>query len=246
MSRSHGNGGRKPRAREGLLDVLGAVPVKKAEDGFFSPLFRFDESLGRRPLAGLDEAGRGPLAGPLVAAAVVLPEGFDHRGIDDSKRLTAEDREKAFEVISSQAISWAFAVIGPDEVDRLNPLGASMLAMGQALERLLVAPVLALADGDKCPRSACPVMSVVKGDSRSLSIAAASIIAKVTRDRLMLEEHARFPQYGFDRHKGYGTRAHLEAIRKHGPSPIHRLSFRGVRPEGQDRPAPPMVGPTLF
>jgi ribonuclease HII len=118
-----------------------------------------------------------------------------------------------------------------------------MLAMGQALEKLLVAPVLALADGNKRPKASCPVMSVVKGDSRSLSIAAASIVAKVTRDRLMMEEHARYPQYGFDRHKGYGTKGHLEALRTHGPSPIHRLSFRGVRPEG---PARPKDGPTLF
>ncbi|MDR2366557.1 MAG: ribonuclease HII [Deltaproteobacteria bacterium] len=230
-------------AAKGLLDDLRAVPANEAEDGFFSPLFLFDRARGQRPLAGLDEAGRGPLAGPLVAAAVILPEDFDCAGIDDSKKLSPAGREEAYALIVERALHWAFEVISPGDVDRLNPLAASMLAMAASLAKLPVRPRLALVDGNRCPELGCPCQAVVKGDSRSLSIAAASIVAKVTRDRLMAEEHDRYPEYGFARHKGYGTKEHLRAIAEFGPSPIHRLSYRGVLPKD---PAAPKGGPTLF
>jgi ribonuclease HII len=229
----------------GFLDKLKAVPTAKARDGLFSPLYLFDQAQGIRPLAGLDEAGRGPLAGPLVAGAVILPENFDHKGINDSKMLSANDRAKAFEVIISQALHWAYAVMSPAQVDELNPLGASMRAMAEAVAKFPIKPALALVDGDKSFFLDCPFKTVVKGDSKSLSIAAASIVAKVVRDRLMDEEHTRYPVYGFDRNKGYGTKKHLEALAKYGPSPIHRVSFRGVRPEVPPEPGV-RRGPTLF
>ncbi|MDR0622532.1 MAG: ribonuclease HII [Deltaproteobacteria bacterium] len=233
-------------AAKGLFDNLRAVPANQDGDGFFSALYLFDRAKGQRPLAGLDEAGRGPLAGPLVAAAVILPEGFDCAEINDSKKLSALDREKAFKIVTSNALHWAFEVIGPAEVDRLNPLAASMLAMAESLAKLPVKPKLALVDGNRCPETGCHCLAVVKGDSKSLSIAAASIVAKVIRDNLMLEEHKRFPAYGFDRHKGYGTKEHLRALAEHGPSPIHRLSYRGVRPETPAEPTGPKREPTLF
>jgi ribonuclease HII len=165
----------------------------------------------------------------LVAAAVILPEGFDSPQINDSKKLKASERQKAFELITAQALHWAFEVISPAEVDRLNPLAASLLAMARALAKLPQKPQLALVDGNQAPKLDCPVLTVVKGDATSLSIAAASILAKVLRDGLMLEAHARYPDYGFDRHKGYGTKEHLRALEKLGPCPIHRLTYRGVK-----------------
>ncbi|MCL2029054.1 MAG: ribonuclease HII [Deltaproteobacteria bacterium] len=181
------------------------------------------------PLAGVDEAGRGPLAGPVVAAAVILDPEAAYPGVGDSKKLKAPDREKAFELIKSRALAWAWASVEAGEVDRLNPLRAALLAMTRAVAGLDLRPALVLADGNFAPPTPGPALAVVKGDGRSLSIGAASIVAKVIRDRIMLKWHARCPQYGFDRHKGYGTAAHLAALRRHGPSPCHRLSFRGVK-----------------
>jgi ribonuclease HII len=163
-----------------------------------------------------------------VAAAVILPDSFDHQDIDDSKKLSAQDRDKAFEIITQAALQWSYAVKSPSEVDSLNPLGASMLAMAEALNKLKFAPALALVDGNKSPILSCSVRTVVHGDAKSLSIAAASIIAKVIRDRLMDQEHLRYPEYGFDQHKGYGTKKHLKALAEFGPCPIHRLTYRGV------------------
>lgn len=182
-------------------------------------------------LAGTDEAGRGPLAGPVVAAAVILDPAVEYPGLGDSKKLSEAAREKAFDLIATQAVCWAWAAIEAPEVDRLNPLGATMLAMRRAVASLSVQPALVLVDGNQRPELTMPARTVVKGDGKSLSIGAASIMAKVTRDRIMLNWHADYPQYGFDKHKGYGTAVHLKALRLHGPCPGHRLSFRGVLEE---------------
>ena len=181
--------------------------------------------------AAFDEhfrASASPLAGPVVAAAVILDPAADYPGVGDSKKLSARAREKAFDLIRERALAWAWAELPAAEVDRLNPLRAALLAMARAVEGLDPPPALVLADGNFAPATSRPALAVVRGDGLSLSIGAASIMAKVTRDRLMLEWHARYPQYGFDRHKGYGTAAHLAALRRHGPSPCHRLTFKGV------------------
>ena len=191
----------------------------------FDEIFRASAA----PLAGVDEAGRGPLAGPVVAAAVILDPAADYPGVGDSKKLSPRAREKAFDLIRERALAWAWAELSAAEVDRLNPLRAALSAMVQAVAGLDPPPALVLADGNFAPAVPMPVQAVVRGDGLSLSIGAASILAKVTRDRLMLEWHARYPHYGFDRHKGYGTAEHLAALRRHGPSPCHRLSFKGVQ-----------------
>jgi ribonuclease HII len=163
-----------------------------------------------------------------VAAAVILPPDFDSRFVADSKKLSAKKRERAFELIAKSAVSLSFSVKSPAEVDALNPLRASMAAMAESLEKLAVAPAFALFDGNQIPDSPVRGRAVVSGDALSLCVAAASIVAKVTRDRLMMEAHRAYPQYGFDIHKGYGTKSHLLALGQHGPCPIHRLSFRGT------------------
>jgi ribonuclease HII len=180
-------------------------------------------------VAGVDEAGRGPLAGPVVAAAVILPDDFALDGLTDSKKVIAAKREKLHAALTATAgIFWAVAEAVVAEIDRLNILRATHLAMARAIQRLPHQPDHALVDG--LPVRGLPVdhTAVVAGDALSLSIAAASIIAKVTRDRLMVELDAQFPQYGFARHKGYGVREHLEALRKHGPCPAHRRTFAPV------------------
>lgn len=192
---------------------------------------------GDAPLAGADEAGRGPLAGPLVAAAVILNPAEEYPGLGDSKKLSPKAREKAFEIICARAISWAWEAIEAPEVDRLNPLASSMLAMARAVAQLKPQPALVLIDGNFKPDMDIPATAVVKGDARSLSIGAASIVAKVIRDRLMIGWHTAYPIYGFDRHKGYGTADHLRAIRLHGPCPCHRLSYRGVLAEKAELPS---------
>jgi ribonuclease HII len=168
----------------------------------------------------------------LVAAAVILDLDLDWPGLNDSKKLSPSQREKAAELILSQAQAVATAVVSAQDVDRLNPLRASLMAMAEAYAGLTTIPALALVDGPHRPKLTCPTSPTPHGDALSLSIAAASIVAKVTRDRLMMEEHLKYPQYGFDRHKGYGTEEHMAALAKHGPCPIHRLSYRGVKPEG--------------
>lgn len=183
-------------------------------------------------LAGVDEAGCGPLAGPVVAAAVILDPAEDYPGVGDSKKISAPAREKTFELITAKALAWAWQAVEPAEVDRLNPLGAALAAMVGAVRALKLKPDLVLVDGNRSPRWELPTETVVKGDARSLCIGAASIVAKVTRDRLMLELDTLYPVYGFAQHKGYGTAAHLKALRLHGPCPCHRLSFRGVKPQG--------------
>jgi ribonuclease HII len=229
---------RPPRRAAGLLDGLKAVPAPEAEDGLFSTRWLFDNAVGLRPLAGLDEAGRGPLAGPLVAAAVILPRDFDSPAIDDSKKLSEEKRESAYSLITSAASSWAVSIKSAADVDALNPLGAALAAMAEAFARLDPRPVFALVDGNKLPVLPVRARPVVSGDALSLCVAAASIVAKVTRDRLMVEAHALYPEYRFDQHKGYGTREHLILIKRHGACPIHRLTFRGT--------VPPPPSPRLF
>lgn len=182
------------------------------------------------PLAGVDEAGRGPLAGPVVAAAVILDPDYSYEGLGDSKKLSAAARDKAFDLIQAKAISWGWARLEAADVDEFNPLKAAMLAMARAVEKLSCAPALVLVDGNCKPPLNIPCQTVVKGDARSLSIGAASIMAKVIRDRIMVDLHQQYPAYGFDKHKGYGTKDHLAALRLHGPSACHRLSFRGVKP----------------
>jgi len=180
-------------------------------------------------VAGVDEAGRGPLAGPVVAAAVILPEGLRIPGVDDSKKLSPETRERLFDIINAQALAVGIGTASPEMIDRINILQATLHAMQEAVLALSPRPDFILIDGISQIDSPIPQKTVKKGDSKSLSIAAASIIAKVTRDRLMRELDTIHPGYGFASHKGYGSAAHLEAIRQFGPSPIHRKSFGGVK-----------------
>jgi ribonuclease HII len=180
---------------------------------------------GIERIAGLDEAGRGPLAGPVVAAAVILPRGVELPGVDDSKKLSPHRRERLFDAICSQALAFGIGMADHETIDRINILQASILAMHRAVEALRVPAEFLLVDGNAFSHERLPFRTVIGGDGRSLSIAAASILAKVTRDRLMTEYDAEYPGYGFAQHKGYGTPQHLEAIRQRGTCPIHRRSF---------------------
>ena len=180
-------------------------------------------------VAGVDEAGRGPLAGPVAAAAVILPPGWRCEGLDDSKKLSPPKRERLYEVITADVtVHWCLAYSEPAEIDRINILRATHVAMARAVKGLAVAAEHCLIDGLPVPRFKWKHDGVVKGDGKSLSIAAASIIAKVSRDRLMQRMARKYPQYGFERHMGYGTPEHLEALRNHGPCRIHRRSFQPV------------------
>jgi len=179
-------------------------------------------------LAGVDEAGRGCLAGPVVAAAVVLPLNEPLPGVRDSKALTAQEREELFELIKEKALAWRVGVVGWKAIDSVNIYQAAAEAMRRAVKGLEVKPQLVLVDGMNLRGLDIPTVRVVKGDDKSLSIAAASIVAKVVRDRLMMGYHRLYPQYGFASHKGYATREHKEALKLHGPCPIHRRTFRGV------------------
>lgn len=180
---------------------------------------------GISPVCGVDEAGRGPLAGPVCAAAVVLPRGIEIEGLNDSKKLSEKTREALFDVITAQAVAYSIAFADVAEIETLNILGATFLAMNRAIGGLRVKPQLALIDGNRNSGIGLPSRCIVKGDSRCASVAAASILAKVTRDRYMYEMAEKYPQYGFDRHKGYGTALHYAALREYGPSEIHRPSF---------------------
>lgn len=177
------------------------------------------------PVCGCDEAGAGPLAGPVYAGAVILPLGLEIPGLDDSKKLSGKKREALYNIITEQALAWAVASVSPKEVDEMNILRARLRAMDLAIRALTVTPVYALVDGNQNRGISIPSETVINGDSRVASIAAASILAKVTRDRLMTEYDNKYPQYGFAKHKGYGTRLHYDALKSHGPCEIHRLSF---------------------
>ncbi len=184
---------------------------------------------GYRIVAGVDEAGRGPLAGPVVAAAAILDAGNPIAGLDDSKKLSPKKRDLLFDVLQNKAVALGVGIAGPDEIDRINILQASLLAMKRAVDDMAMQPDILLIDGLFKIPSDLPQEAITKGDSRSASIAAASIIAKVTRDRLMQTYHETYPEYGFAGHKGYPTKAHKAAIRQHGCCPIHRCSFKGVK-----------------
>ncbi|MBC8019231.1 MAG: ribonuclease HII [Verrucomicrobia bacterium] len=186
-------------------------------------------SNGFQVIAGIDEAGRGPLAGPVIAAAVILPVGLLIKGVNDSKKLSPDTRERLFDVIMNQALSVGVGLGTPELIDRINILQATRHAMLMAVSQLVSRPDFILIDGISTIESPIPQKTIKKGDSLSLSIAAASIIAKVTRDRLMRELDALHPGYGFSGHKGYGSALHMEAIRRLGPSPVHRLTFGGVK-----------------
>ena len=183
----------------------------------------YDE--GYSLICGVDEAGRGPLAGPVYAAAVILPRGLEVEGLNDSKKLTEKKREALFDPICEQAISFGIAFATVEEIEELNILNATFLAMNRAIAKLSTAPALALIDGNRSTGIKAPNRCVIKGDAKCADIAAASVLAKVSRDRFMLEMAERYPEYHFEQHKGYGTKLHYEALREHGPSPIHRMSF---------------------
>lgn len=180
---------------------------------------------GFEQVCGVDEAGRGPLAGPVCAAAVILPPQLHIEGLNDSKKLTDKKRRELYDVITREALSYGIAFATEREIDEQNILQATFLAMERALAQLEIKPALALIDGNRSRDFGLPVQTIVKGDSLSASIAAASILAKVTRDRLMEQYDAQYPHYGFAVHKGYGTKRHYEALRAYGPCPLHRQSF---------------------
>lgn len=221
--------------RAGARAVLAAVERRRAgnraEGQRLARLLAYERPLwarGLRHVAGVDEAGVGPLAGPLVAAAVILPQDLRPRGLDDSKKLDEPARDRLAAEVKAGAVAWAVGLASPEEVDRLNPYQAGLLAMRRAVAGLAVAPEHLLVDARRIPEVTAPQQGIVKGDSKSLSIAAASVVAKTTRDALMVEAEARWPGYGFARHKGYGAPEHLEALRRLGACPIHRRSYAPV------------------
>lgn len=176
-------------------------------------------------ICGVDEAGRGPLAGPVCAAAVILPQDAEIPGLNDSKKLSDKKRRELYPIIMEQALAYGIGFADEKEIDEINILQATFLAMERAIQQLRVKPDFALVDGNRAKEFGLPVRTVVHGDSLSASIAAASVLAKVTRDDVMLKMAETYPQYGFDVHKGYGTKVHYEALREYGPCPIHRMSF---------------------
>lgn len=180
---------------------------------------------GYKSVCGVDEAGRGPLAGPVCAAAVILPEGVIIEGVNDSKKLSEKKRESLFDVIREQALSYSIAYATVDEIEEINILNATMLAMRRAIDGLDIKADYAMIDGNKIPPLDIDAECIVKGDAKSMSIACASILAKVSRDRLLYKYAEEYPMYGFDKHKGYGTKVHREAILKYGPCLYHRKSF---------------------
>lgn len=185
---------------------------------------------GFRSIAGIDEAGRGPLAGPVVAAACILPRGLLISGVNDSKQLIPKIREQLFERLTTDpSIVFGVGIIEADQIDKLNIYQATIQAMWQAIEQLDPYPDCLLVDGMSLSHKSIPCQKIIRGDQLSVSIAAASIIAKETRDRIMRDYHGQWPEYGFNRHKGYGTEKHLEALERHGPCPIHRRSFDPVK-----------------
>lgn len=214
--------------RQLYLRIMRQNALKQKELARLQALEVYEQDLrgrGFRLIAGVDEVGRGPLAGPVVAAAVILPPGIRLIGLDDSKKLTPVIRERLYEEILAGAVAFYVSVVSEKDIDRINIYQASLKAMGEAVAKLLPAPDYVLVDAVQIPEVSVPQLPLVKGDGLSASIAAASVLAKVTRDRLMDSYDKEYPQYGFIRNKGYGTREHFEAICKYGPCPIHRVSF---------------------
>lgn len=196
---------------------MSEISMWEIEDSFYAE--------GLKIICGVDEAGRGPLAGPVCAAAVILPEHLQIPGLTDSKKLTDKKRRELFPLIQEKAVAYGIGFASEKEIDEINILQATFLAMQRAMDQLSVRPELALIDGNREKDFGLPVKTVVKGDSLSANIAAASILAKVSRDDLMLKMDEAYPEYGFAIHKGYGTKAHYAALREYGPSPIHRMTF---------------------
>lgn len=191
-------------------------------------LFEFDEAIRFQygsPLCGTDEAGRGPLAGPVFAAAVILPPELEIKGLNDSKKLTAARREALYDEIVTKSLACAVASVGEEDIDNINILNASMAAMAMAVAELDMVPTVVLVDGNRAPKLACEAVPIVGGDGKSACIAAASILAKVSRDRYMDELAKQYPEYGFEQHKGYPTKLHYERIFTYGISPVHRVTF---------------------
>jgi ribonuclease HII len=214
------------RPRDVRLNGRADLPAGACDLLFFE---RSARKAGALRIAGLDEAGRGPLAGPVVAAAVVLPEGLLIPGVKDSKQLSEDQRERLYSQITGSAIAYGIGIVDERTIDEVNIREASIIAMEQALEAITPAPDHLLIDGNfTLPRIPLPQRPIIKGDCLSHSIAAASILAKVTRDRLMHDLHERYPQYNFRKHKGYGTKEHIELIRLHGPCDAHRRTFQPV------------------
>lgn len=180
---------------------------------------------GVNVICGVDEAGRGPLAGPVCAAAVILPRNLEIEGLNDSKKLSEKSRDALFDVITASAVSYGIAFASVEEIEEMNILNATMLAMNRAISQLATVPELSLIDGNRNSLIEYPSRCVIKGDAKCADIAAASILAKVTRDRYMLKMAEKYPQYHFEQHKGYGTKLHYEALREYGPCEIHRMSF---------------------
>lgn len=222
------------------------LALEPAKSSRFRAFEEYGYARGFKTIAGVDEVGRGPLAGPVVAAAVILPRGFSHPEIKDSKLLSPKRRERLAPLIREKAESWGLGVVEVDEIDRINILQASLLAMVKALDALASTPDCLLIDGNQpipvrlfhdsrfSSVSSLYQRPIVKGDQLCLSIAAASIVAKVARDGMMVELDKQYPEYGFAAHKGYSCRAHFDALRRFGPSPIHRQSFKPVRDRAAD------------
>ncbi len=196
---------------------MSEINMWEIENGYFDQ--------GIQLICGVDEAGRGPLAGPVCAAAVILPPNLEIPGLNDSKKLTDKRRRELFPIIREQAIAYGIGLASHEEIDEMNILQATFLAMERAISQLSVTPELALIDGNREKDFGIPVKTVIKGDSLSANIAAASVLAKVTRDEIMESYAVNFPQYGFEIHKGYGTKAHYQALTDHGASAIHRMTF---------------------
>ncbi|MFC4557098.1 ribonuclease HII [Virgibacillus kekensis] len=222
--------------RKGVQQLLRRYEKQKLkEKGLeknFTQMMRYENACyenGRQYIAGMDEAGRGPLAGPVVAAAVILPQGFKLLGLNDSKQLSESMRNDFFEIIKSQAVSYGISIIDNTKIDEVNIYEATKLAMVDAVEQLNPSPDHVLVDAVRLDGLPCPTQAIVKGDQQSVSIAAASILAKVTRDNLMKQLHKKYPLYGFESNMGYGTKHHMTMLEEHGISPYHRKSFAPVR-----------------